>query len=127
MVAMSNYTVTAERSGRWWVLQALEAPGAISQVARLEQADQIREAIAFVTGEPEDAISISLVPTLPGQSEEILANYRATRERYEEVRAALAATQAELARLLVDVQHLSVRDAGTIMGVSHQRVHQLVN
>lgn len=58
---MSKYTVTAERSGQWWVLQAVEAPGAISQVARLDQADQIKEAIAFVTRESEEDIEIHLV------------------------------------------------------------------
>ena len=124
---MSDYTVTAERSGRWWVLQAVEAPGAISQVARLEQADQIREAIAFVTGEPAEQITITVVPTLPGESDELLAAYRATRERFEELRAALSSSQRELARRLVEDEHLSVRDAGAIMGVSHQRVHQLVS
>ncbi|WP_434316369.1 hypothetical protein [Leifsonia sp. P73] len=55
---MASYTVTAERAGDWWVLQAVEAPGAISQVASLDQADQIIEAIAFVTGEPADDIEI---------------------------------------------------------------------
>lgn len=124
---MSDYTVTAERSGRWWVLQAVEAPGAISQVARLEQADQIREAIAFVTGDPLDQVSISVVPTLPGESDALLVAYRATREHFDEVREALASSQRELARLLVEQEHLSVRDAGTIMELSHQRVHQLVS
>jgi hypothetical protein len=52
------HTVTAERSGDWWVLQAVDAPGAISQVASLDDADQIKEAIAFVTGEPVDTIEV---------------------------------------------------------------------
>lgn len=59
-MAVSAYTVTAGRSGKWWVLQAEEAPGAISQVARLDQADDIKEAIAFVTGEPEESIEIKV-------------------------------------------------------------------
>lgn len=54
------YRVTAERRGEWWALQAADAPGALSQVAHLSDADQIREAIAFVTGEPEDAITIEV-------------------------------------------------------------------
>ncbi|MDR6972671.1 hypothetical protein [Leifsonia shinshuensis] len=57
---MSRYTVTAERSGEWWVLQATEAPGAISQIAQLRDAGEIKEAIAFVTGEAEDEIEIVL-------------------------------------------------------------------
>jgi len=57
---VTSYTVSAEWSNGWWVLQAVEAPGAISQVRDLEQADQIREAIAFVTGEPTGDIDIVL-------------------------------------------------------------------
>lgn len=55
---MALYTVTAERSGDWWVLQAVEAPGAISQVASLDEAGHIVEAIAFVTGERAEDIEI---------------------------------------------------------------------
>lgn len=57
---MAQYTVTAENTGDVWVLQAVEAPGAISQVDRLEDADVIKEAIAFVTGEAEGSIEIAL-------------------------------------------------------------------
>ena len=57
---MTEYEVTAEQSGKWWILQAVEAPGAISQVASLDQADDIKEAIAFVTGQPKGSIEIRL-------------------------------------------------------------------
>lgn len=64
---MSAYTVTAERGSRWWVLQCLEHPGAISEVARLGQAhDAMREAIAFVAGVPEDSVDIVLDVKLVG-------------------------------------------------------------
>ena len=55
---MSRFTVTAERSGDVWVLQAVEAPAAISQVSDLDEAEVIVEAIAFVTGESEASIEI---------------------------------------------------------------------
>lgn len=57
---VSKYTVTAERAGDRWVLQAVEAPGAISQVANLDEADQIKEAIAFVRGESQGDIEIEV-------------------------------------------------------------------
>jgi hypothetical protein len=57
---MVIYTVTAERSGDWWVLQADEAPGAISQVRSLDEIGEIREAIAFVTGQPESEVEVRL-------------------------------------------------------------------
>ena len=58
---VTTYTVTAERSGRWWALQCVEVPGAISQVTRLDQADVIKEAIAWVADVHEDSIEINLV------------------------------------------------------------------
>ena len=126
MVAlMTTYTVTAERTAKWWVLQAAEAPGAISQVARLDQADQIKEAIAFVTGEPEDRIQIDLRPVLPAAAEE--ARERAI--QYREEAARLNSQAAYFSRLaahdLADAG-LTVRDIGTILGVSYQRAHQLL-
>jgi hypothetical protein len=58
---MSHYIVEAERGKRRWSLQAKEAPGAISEVNRLSQAEEfMREAISFVTGEKEDEITISV-------------------------------------------------------------------
>jgi|GEM_PF-1435341 len=64
---MSTFVVTAERSGKWWILQAVDAPGAISQVSRLDQVDQIIEAISFVTGQAEEEISVELRTVLPAE------------------------------------------------------------
>jgi hypothetical protein len=50
----------AERDGNWWSLQAKELPGAISQVRNIEDAVVIKEAIAFLTGETESHITISV-------------------------------------------------------------------
>ena len=60
MVEVTHYTVMAERDGNWWSLQAKELPGAISQVRKIEDAVVIKEAIAFLSGEPESQITISV-------------------------------------------------------------------
>ncbi|WP_283818580.1 hypothetical protein [Jatrophihabitans telluris] len=36
----------------------MEVPGAITEVTRLDQADQIKEAIAWVAGVPKDSVDI---------------------------------------------------------------------
>jgi hypothetical protein len=60
MVEVTHYTVMAERDGNWWSLQAKELPGAISQVRKIEDAVVIKEAIAFLSGETESQITISV-------------------------------------------------------------------
>jgi hypothetical protein len=60
MVEVTHYTVMAERDGNWWSLQAKELPGAICQVRKIEDAVVIKEAIAFLSGETESQITISV-------------------------------------------------------------------
>jgi len=58
---MQEFTSTARKDGRWWVVQCDQHPGAISQVARLDQAQEHqREAIAFVAGLPREVISVTV-------------------------------------------------------------------
>lgn len=121
---MSRYTVTAERSGKWWVLQAKEAPGAISQVARLDQADDIVEAIAFVTGEPEASIEIDVVPTLPAGAREHLNRAEALRREAAEANTAAADESRRAVNALIH-GGLTLRDVGLVMNVSYQRAGQL--
>lgn len=119
------YTVRAERSGKWWALECVEVPGALSQVTRLDQADQIREAIAFVADVPEESVEIEVIPVIDEDTKAHMdaarrlreESHRANRQAAEEVRAA--------AQALAEAG-LSVRDVGTIMGVSHQRAQQLI-
>lgn len=122
-----RYVVEAERSGRWWALRVPELPGVFSQVRRLEQADaMVRDAIAAFLDIATGAIEVSVVVHLPDplgpQVDEVL-----------ELRATLAADErryAELSRKvatgLVTEGGLTVRDAGRVLGITHQRVAQLV-
>ena len=104
-----TFTVTAERGrGPWWVTECAEV-GAVSQVRRLDQAaDDIREAIAYLSGLPEDSFGIEVAPVLPD------AFWEAMR----------GAEDQRAARVLRD-EGLTLRDVGHLMGVSHQRAAQL--
>ena len=122
---MTRYTVTAERSGRWWSLHCIEAPGALSQVARLDQADQIREAIAFVADVPAESVEINLRVDLPESVQAHLAAATRLRDEADAARSESAAEVRRAARELAS-RGFSLRDIGTMLDVSHQRAHQLV-
>lgn len=62
---MTRYTVTAERIDKWWSLQCVEVPGAISQVKRLADAHIITEAIAFVAEVEAADVELIIQPALP--------------------------------------------------------------
>ena len=56
-----QFTSIARKDGRWWVVQCEQHPGAISQVARLDQAqERQREAIAFVANLPQETIVVTV-------------------------------------------------------------------
>jgi hypothetical protein len=122
---MTTYRVTAERTKKWWVLQAVDAPGAISQVARLDQADQIKEAIAFVTGEPEETIEIEIEPVLPEALSNELDAINKLSEESRAANTAAAERSRDVARALHVYLDLSLRDVGNVLDISHQRAHQL--
>lgn len=124
-MAVTRYTVTAERSGRWWSLQCVEVPGALSQVARLDQADQIREAIAFVAQVPEDSVEVEVRPVVPTS---VRAHLEAARRLRQESDKARGEAAAEVRRAAAELagSGISLRDIGQLLEVSYQRAHQLV-
>lgn len=122
-----EFTSAARKDGRWWVVQCDQHAGAVSQVARLDQAQEHqREAIAFVANLPMEVISVTvrtlLDPAITRELEE------ADRLRGEsEAAAALSAARRRHAALAMKAAGLTVRDIGTVLHVSHQRAHQLVS
>ena len=123
---MRTFTVTAERGrGDWWVLEAPEV-GAVSQVRRLDQAEEeMREAIAYLAGLAESEVSIELVPVLPQAYTSAAAEAEESRRVAAEATHRAAEASRAAARSLREAG-LTLRDVGTIMGVSHQRAAQLV-
>lgn len=122
---MSTYRVTARRVGEWWALEVPDLPGVFSQAKRLDAAeDAAREAIALMLDVEPDTLSIIIEPQLTQEEQAVL---RAA----EEARKARAQAEENERRAMQQAastltRNLSQRDAGRVLGVSFQRVSQLL-
>lgn len=128
MVAqMSSYTATAHRRDRYWFVQCDQVPGATSTVTRLDQAvEHQREAIAFVAGVAEDTVEVTVRPDLDPELAAELTDAADLVEHARRDEEQARAKRHRVARSLADAG-LTVRDVGTVMGVSYQRAHQLIS
>lgn len=122
---MSAYRVTARRAGEWWALEVPDLPGVFSQAKRLEHADEAaREAIALRLDVEPDTVTVVVEPLLTDEEQAAVAKaeraQKAAREAVEIERQAMQQAAAVLTR------KLSQRDAGQVLGVSFQRVSQLL-
>lgn len=122
---MSTYRVTARRVGEWWALEVPDLPGVFSQAKRLERADEAaREAIAVMLDIEPDQVEVHIEPLLSKEEQAAVAEaeraQKAARKAAEVERLAMRKAAAVLTR------DLSQRDAGRVLGLTFQRVSQLL-
>lgn len=128
MAMMKTFTSTARKDGRWWVVQCDQEPGALSQVARLDQArEHQREAISFVTDIPESEIEVQVKPVLDDRIFDALTAVARKRSEASELGAEAAALAHKLAFSMQHDDGYSLRDIGFVLGVSHQRAKQIID
>jgi predicted RNase H-like HicB family nuclease len=127
----TKYTVRYERDETgWWVAQVKEAPAAITQGRTIAEARRrIREALALALDDDAAARRAELVDdvVLPSAARRALDEAVAARMELEANAARARASTEKAVRVLLDKLHLSVRDAGDLLGISHQRVQQLAH
>jgi predicted RNase H-like HicB family nuclease len=122
---MKTYRVTARRSGDWWALEVPDLPGVHSQTKRLDRAaGEAREAIGLMLGIEADSIDVEVETQLPPEAREALQAVARAHKAAEA--AALQEREAMVRAASVLTQGLSQRDAGAVMGVSFQRISQLL-
>ncbi|MBE4718049.1 hypothetical protein [Pseudarthrobacter sp. AB1] len=119
-------TAIAERSGKWRAVEVPEIDGLFTQAKRLDKVPyMVRDAAALLTGEPEDSFEIVVTVKMDGVLERAVeAAVRA---------AALAAeSQVQASALTRHAAHtlteegMTVREVGTLLGLSPQRAQQLI-
>ena len=126
MATVRRFTVRARRIGGWWALDVEGEPGVHSQVRRIDQAEEMaRDAIAGVLGIAQDSFEIVLAPEVPAAARALVGKATEARSKAAQAQDAAAQLTRDAAQQLVD-RGLTVRDAGVLLGVSHQRIAQLV-
>lgn len=125
-VSRPVHEVHAVKHEQWWLVTSPDAPGAVSQVRSVSQAEEhAREAIAFVLDVPEDSFDITLVIELPGPLEgEVKAAKDAIAELAEHQKRT-AELSRTAARHLAEAGLKGV-EVAKVLGVSPQRVSQLM-
>jgi predicted RNase H-like HicB family nuclease len=127
----TSYTVRYERDETgWWVAQVKEAPAAITQGRTIAEARRrIREALALALDDDAAAKRAKLIDDvkLPADVRRALEDARAARARLADESKKAQKSTAKAVRTLLESMHLSVRDAGDLIGISPQRVHQLAH
>jgi predicted RNase H-like HicB family nuclease len=131
MDGQMTYTVTYERDETgWWVARIRKLHGCHTQGRTIAQArERIREALAAVLDDDAAAAAADLVDDvrLPAPARRSLERARAARVTAEKRQATATSATLEAVRALVEKLGLSVRDASELLGLSHQRIHQLVH
>ncbi|HLZ21151.1 MAG TPA: type II toxin-antitoxin system HicB family antitoxin [Ktedonobacterales bacterium] len=122
-----TYTARCERTGDWWAINVPELRGVHTQARRLEKAESmVRDAIALFLDVPADSFDVRIEPRLPRDLEKRVGRVRKVREQADALQREAAAASAEVAGDLVTKAHMTVRDAGRVLGLSHQRIAQLI-
>jgi predicted RNase H-like HicB family nuclease len=126
---MKRFTVRYERDETgWWVAQVKEAPAAITQGRTLSEARRrIREALALALGSDRAASRATLVDDirLPPDVRRAIQAVSTSRARVEKDKRLLSKAMNAATAKLLDEIGLSVRDAGELLDLSHQRIQQL--
>ncbi len=124
---MKIYKVTATRDDGWWVINA-EVPGAFvwTQARRLEQVEPMaRDAIALTLDVPEDSFGLNIITNVPEEIRMQVDAARQLAELSEEFQSLTAHLRRQLAAHLRE-SGFTVRDSGELIGVSSQRISQLL-
>jgi len=125
---MARYEVTYARDeGGWWIARVRGVSGVHSNGRTIAEARRrVREALALAVGDTaaEKADLVDNVQ-LPASLRSRIKGYRRVRAAEQKARNEALDVARILAPALVRNLGLSVRDVGELLGLSHQRVHQL--
>ena len=126
----ATYNVTFALEDETWLAQVTEIPEVHTFGATLGKArEYIVDALALWLDVPISTIKDSVVfapEELPNEIRNLIHHARSARELADSAAIVAPKMMGEAAFALVREAHLSMRDAGELLGISHQRVQQLL-
>jgi predicted RNase H-like HicB family nuclease len=124
---MKTYTARLEREkDRRWTVELEEEPRVHTWGKTVDQAlTRMREATALWFQIEEDQIELVPRPVLPKSADRTVEQARQAREQARSADR-LAVERTRKAAAALTSRGISMRDAAAILGISHQRVHQLL-
>lgn len=123
---MKSYTVTYERDENGlWVAEIASVPGCFTQGRTIEQArERIREALGLFIGDRASTVDLRDDVKLPARLLKRLEAAKEARSRAE-TEAREAAEKSRAIALALTSEGLSLRDVGTLLGITRQGAHKL--
>jgi hypothetical protein len=121
---VKTYTVHAKRWTHGWELH-VDTVGVTQSHGLADAAAMARSYIAMMTGAPIEAVKVDIVPEIGGGLDEAITGAREAARQAVDAQAAATARWRGVARQLAE-RGLSGRDIAVALGVSPQRVSQLL-
>jgi predicted RNase H-like HicB family nuclease len=125
MSEVKTYRATVERDDRWWLVKSPDVAGALAQVKRIEHArEAIRDVISLILDVPVEEVEVAIELELGDVALDV-REATELRQQAEELQARASRRMREAASILAGLG-MTIRDIGTLLGVTHQRVAQLL-
>src|ERR1700683_46682 len=126
---MSAYHVSYERDeSGWWVASVREVRGCHTQGRTVNEARRrVLEALELFVDDVQSAKVVDDVKLPAAATKAIKAYTRLRKRAAEEDRRASSAARRAVRLLQKGKLKMSARDAARVLGISHQRVHQLAH
>lgn len=120
------YEATAAREGGWWVIHVpeLDVSGQARKLAKVEEAAQ--EIVALALDAEVADVKVTVRTIADDAVVQALSQADALAEQGQALAAKAARLRADTVRNYVKSEGLTVREAGTLLGMSPARVQQLV-
>jgi len=123
---MNTYTALVSRDGRFWHADVPEIDR-VTQARNLNEVDVMtRDLIAIMTGAEPDSFEVNVRIQLPDSVQAHLSEVERARDAEAAARSH-AATELRAAATELKNAGLSVRELGSVLGISYQRASQLTS